>query len=166
MGDLKVIGKAKELSELIFEVTNSSPKKFRYNIVARLHQAALGIVSDLYAANDIYVENRVTTKLKKRISQLESEHYFATTAERLYDDAKLTLAKFALERTMAERAEKRLSYSRDALLKLREIDWLVSLAARTQCITRKQQERLARVIYEERALIGGFIRSERKRFGG
>lgn len=160
--DLKVITKAKELAELVYEITERSPKKFRFTIVGLMQNLSLGIVDELYKANDVYVETQYTRELKNDVEELK--HNCGDGTERLYRDAKLTMIQLERHRILAARAEERAGHSQAAMLKLRELDWLVSLGARTQCITRKQQERLARVIYEERALIGGFIRSDRQRF--
>lgn len=165
MADLKVIAKAKELSELVYEITERSPKKFRYTIVGLMQNLSLEIVTELYAANDTYVSSRLAEDLKTSIAHLGNKTEFTDPSVRLYNDAKLTMMKIERRRILTERAEERVNHSRAAMLKLREIDWLVSLAAKTQCITRKQQERLARAIYEERVLIGGFIKSDRQRYG-
>jgi hypothetical protein len=47
---------------------------------------------------------------------------------------------------------------------LRELDHVVVVAAEMQCITAKQQERLAGLIFEVQIMIGAFIKSDKKRY--
>lgn len=50
------------------------------------------------------------------------------------------------------------------MTKTKQLDFLVMISVNMGCITYKQQERLARLLYEVRSLIGAFIRSDKKRF--
>ena len=54
--DLNVISMAKELSALIFEITEHSPKKYRFILVTRMQNASLTIITELYAANDSWIK--------------------------------------------------------------------------------------------------------------
>lgn len=69
--DLKVITKAKELAELVYEITERSPKKFRFTIVGLMQNLSLGIVDELYKANDVYVETQYTRELKNDVEELK-----------------------------------------------------------------------------------------------
>jgi hypothetical protein len=51
--DLYVITKVKELTEYIITVTEKSPKKFRFTLVARLQNYCLDVVENLYLANSL-----------------------------------------------------------------------------------------------------------------
>lgn len=49
--DLFVITKTKDLAKYIITVTEKSPKKFRFTLVARLQNYILDIIENLYLAN-------------------------------------------------------------------------------------------------------------------
>ena len=51
--DLYVITKVKELTEYVITVTEKSPKKFRFTLVARLQNYCLDVVENLYLANSL-----------------------------------------------------------------------------------------------------------------
>gem|GEM_PF-570867 len=53
--DLVVVEVAKDLCSLVMEVTDRSPKKFRFTFVTRMQGFALDILEYLFTANGIYV---------------------------------------------------------------------------------------------------------------
>lgn len=53
--ELFVITKAKELCNYIFEITEKSPKKYRFTLISRMQNLALNTLEYLYRANDVYV---------------------------------------------------------------------------------------------------------------
>ena len=53
--ELSVITKAKELCSYIMTVTDKSPKRFRFTLVAKLQGYALNIIENLYRANEVFV---------------------------------------------------------------------------------------------------------------
>ena len=65
--DLKVISKAKELSAVIFEITERSPKKFRFTLVSRMQNISLDIIAELYEANDTYIDMKIISDMTKTI---------------------------------------------------------------------------------------------------
>ena len=54
--ELTVITKAKDLCSYVITVTQKSPKHFRYTFVSRLQNLALGVIENLYRANDTFVK--------------------------------------------------------------------------------------------------------------
>jgi len=65
--ELVAITKAKDLCAYILEVTEKSPKRFRFTITARMQNFALDIIEKLYRANDVFVQ-RDTGRLDERIN--------------------------------------------------------------------------------------------------
>ena len=54
--ELTVIVKAKDLCSYVLTVTEKSPKRFRFTLVAKLQGYALGTIENLYRANEVYVK--------------------------------------------------------------------------------------------------------------
>jgi hypothetical protein len=53
--DLAVVTAAKTLCEYTLTITQSSPKRFRFTFVTRLQNLALGVVEEIYRANDVFI---------------------------------------------------------------------------------------------------------------
>lgn len=64
--DLVVVTKVKDLVNYIFQVTEKSPKKFRFTFVNRLHNWGLDVIENLYRANDIDMRQISDEKLARR----------------------------------------------------------------------------------------------------
>lgn len=56
LSELLVITRAKDLCSHIMQVTQKSPKHFRYTFVSRLQNLSLSAIENLYRANDIFVQ--------------------------------------------------------------------------------------------------------------
>ena len=54
--ELAVITKAKDLCSYVMTVTDKSPKRFRFTLVAKLQNYALDIIENLYRANEVFVK--------------------------------------------------------------------------------------------------------------
>mgnify|MGYP002799805578 FL=1 len=54
--ELAVITKAKDLCSYVMTVTDKSPKRFRFTLVAKLQNYALDIIENLYQANEVFVK--------------------------------------------------------------------------------------------------------------
>lgn len=54
--ELSVITKAKDLCSYIMTVTDKSPKRFRFTLVAKLQTYALGAIELLFRANEVYAK--------------------------------------------------------------------------------------------------------------
>lgn len=65
--DLSVITKAKDLCSYIMTVTDNSPKRFRFTLVAKLQSYALNTIENLYRANEIFVKNGDAEKAAMRM---------------------------------------------------------------------------------------------------
>jgi hypothetical protein len=65
-GDLAVITKAKDLCSYIMTVTDKSPKRFRFSLVAKLQGYALNTIENLYRANEVFVKADDTETVAKR----------------------------------------------------------------------------------------------------
>jgi len=66
--DLVVVMKAKELCSYIMTVTQKSPKQFRFTFVTRLQNLALGVIEDIYYANEVYIGTGNEKNAEKRLS--------------------------------------------------------------------------------------------------
>ena len=65
--DLAVITKAKDLCAYIMTVTDKSPKRFRFTLVAKLQNYSLNIIENLYRANDVFVKAGDKEKAAQRV---------------------------------------------------------------------------------------------------
>lgn len=66
--ELTVITKAKDLANYVLEVTDKSPKKFRFTLVGRLQNLSLDVIENLYCANSIRIydpDDRIHIKNRK-----------------------------------------------------------------------------------------------------
>ena len=66
--ELTVITKAKDLCSYIMIVTQKSPKHFRYTFVSRLQNLALGVIDNLFRANDVFVTKQDLQSQKERLN--------------------------------------------------------------------------------------------------
>ena len=55
--DMIVVTKVKNLMKYIFQITEKSPKKFRFTFANRLQDTAMECISNLYYANSINLKN-------------------------------------------------------------------------------------------------------------
>lgn len=53
--ELIVFAVAKDLCKYVFEITDKSPKKFRFSLVSRMQNLAMEVVEKLFRANEIMV---------------------------------------------------------------------------------------------------------------
>ena len=67
-----VIKKSKSLSKLIFEITDLSPKKFRFTIVSRMQNLSLDVVSLIYKANDTIVKPRIINDMDNKMVSIKN----------------------------------------------------------------------------------------------
>ena len=65
--ELAVITKAKDLCSYVMTVTDKSPKRFRFTLVAKLQNYALDIIENLYQANEVFVKAGDREKAQQRI---------------------------------------------------------------------------------------------------
>ena len=65
--ELAVITKAKDLCSYVMTVTDKSPKRFRFTLVAKLQNYALNIIENLYRANEVFVKAGDREKAQQRI---------------------------------------------------------------------------------------------------
>ena len=66
--ELAVITKAKDLCSYIMTVTDKSPKRFRFTLVARLQNYALDVIENLIMANETFVSKGDMRAATERIS--------------------------------------------------------------------------------------------------
>ena len=60
--DLYVIKKVKDLTKYVISVTEKSPKKYRFTLVARIQNYCLDIIEDLFIANKLPIGNERLNK--------------------------------------------------------------------------------------------------------
>lgn len=65
--ELAVITKAKDLCSYIMTVTDKSPKRFRFTLVAKMQNYALNTIENLYRANEVYVSKGDSVKAAMRV---------------------------------------------------------------------------------------------------
>ncbi len=64
--ELTIITKTKNLCSYVLTVTDKSPKKFRFTLVAKLQNNALDALESLFLANEIYVGEKDKSQIAKR----------------------------------------------------------------------------------------------------
>ena len=64
--ELTVITKAKNLCSYVLTVTDKSPKKFRFILVAKLQNNALDALESLFLANEIFVGDKDKRRIEMR----------------------------------------------------------------------------------------------------
>ena len=65
--ELSVITKAKDLCSYIMTVTDKSPKRFRFTLVAKLQSYALNTIENLYRANEVFAKGGDREKAAQRL---------------------------------------------------------------------------------------------------
>lgn len=65
--ELAIITKAKDLCSYVMTVTDKSPKRFRFTLVAKLQNYALDVIENLYRANEVFVKAGDREKAQQRI---------------------------------------------------------------------------------------------------
>lgn len=73
--ELAVITKAKDLCSYIMTITDKSPKRFRFTLVAKLQNYALNTIETLYRANEVFVKKGDREKAEQR---MEFQHQALT----------------------------------------------------------------------------------------
>ena len=125
-GELNVMVKAKDLARYVFEVTQKSPKQYRFSLVAKLHELSLEALESLYRANDTFVAEGPDMREKLRL---------------------------------------RLDYQHKALTDLRILAYMAELARENNVILPRQHEKISRMSADCMNLLGGWMNSDKKRFG-
>ena len=74
--DLLVVTKSKELCAYIVNVTQKSPKQFRFTFVSRLQNLSLNVIESLYYANEIFIGKGYEKNMEKRLTL---QHHALTT---------------------------------------------------------------------------------------
>lgn len=64
--ELEIMIKSRKLIEYIFTITEKSPKKFRFTLIARLQNEALSIIENLIRANEIYIKDKTQVEDYRR----------------------------------------------------------------------------------------------------
>ena len=64
--ELTVITKTKNLCSYVLTVTDRSPKKFRFTLIAKLQNNALDALESLFLANELYVADQDISRIEKR----------------------------------------------------------------------------------------------------
>lgn len=64
----------------------------------------------------------------------------------------------------AEGAKARLRFQREAIVSLRELDYLLSLSREMRCLLPKQAEHAGALVFEARSMVYAWIKSDGRRF--
>ncbi len=124
------MSKAKALAGLVFEITEKSPKRFRFTLVSRMQNLALEIVTGIYRANDTYIDMKLVKDMNKSITHAQKAEK-AAEEERIFFKNKLFELKLARATKIEERVSKRLDYSYGALTNIKLLDYLTELSGVT-----------------------------------
>jgi hypothetical protein len=66
--ELSIVTKAKELCAYIMEITQKSPKQFRFTFVTRLQNLSLDVIENIYYANEIFIGKGDPKSAEKRLT--------------------------------------------------------------------------------------------------
>ena len=102
--ELAVITKTKDLCSYILTVTDKSPKRFRFTLVAKLQNRALDALESLLLANEVYLANRRPENLARR---LELQHQAITSLKVLGYLAQLAMEQGCILSKQYEQISKR-----------------------------------------------------------
>lgn len=86
--ELTVVTKAKDLCSYIMTVTDKSPKRFRFTLVAKLQGYALNTIESLYRANEIFVRQG---DMEKAVLRMDHQHQALTELKLLGYMAQLAM---------------------------------------------------------------------------
>lgn len=64
--ELNVITKSKDLCTYIFNITDKSPKRFRFTLISKIQNLSLSIIEKIYRANEIFIGNNDKAFLTQR----------------------------------------------------------------------------------------------------
>lgn len=103
--ELSVIVKAKDLCSYIMTVTEKSPKRFRFTLVAKLQSYALNTVENLYRENEVFVKNGGTSAVKER---LDFQHKAITELNLLGYMAQLSMEQTCITAKQYEQITKKI----------------------------------------------------------
>jgi hypothetical protein len=130
-----------------------------------MQNISLDIITKLYNANDVFMDINLIKDINKTLHALDKKSAAMTEMQEYHAQLKGLLLRLTKAIKLEERVGRRLDCSYGALTLLKELDHLVILAQQTQCITAKQQERLAEQMFNLQNLIGAFIKSDKVRYG-
>jgi hypothetical protein len=86
--ELAVITKAKDLCSYVMTITDKSPKRFRFTLVAKLQSYALNTIENLYRANEVFVK---VGGMEKAAQRLDFQHQALTELKLLGYMAQLAM---------------------------------------------------------------------------
>ena len=103
--ELTVIVRAKDLASYVLTVTDKSPKRFRFTLVAKLQGYALDVIEDLYRANEVFVPKGGGEEANRR---LDYQHRAITGMKLLGYMAQLAMEQGCILPKQYEQITKRL----------------------------------------------------------
>lgn len=163
--DLMVIAASKKLAEHIFRVGQRAPKQYRFSLIGRLQNLSLDIVGLLYRANETFIDQKMLTDMDKSIQALTGRGGYATEQERYFHENKLFMLKLNRAQLFDSRVQKRFDRQHEAMTRLKELDFLLTLSRDMGALLPKQQEQAAKLLFDARNLLGAWIKADKKRFG-
>ncbi|HBF76913.1 MULTISPECIES: four helix bundle protein [Clostridium] len=164
--ELTIIKKAKDLSAYIFQITQHSPKKFRFSLITRLQNYSLDLIDCLNDANTTFIDIKLLRDLDKsiRAATYKLNNVVKTQSEACYFGNKILTLKLTKATKFDEEIKQRLNLQHKALSLLQKIDHLTLTSKEMYCINNKQQEMIAKYISDIRKLLYKWISSDKKRY--
>lgn len=104
--ELAVITKAKDLCSYIMTVTDKSPKRFRFTLVAKMQGYALNTIEELYRANEVFVSKG---DINKAALRLDYQHKALTELKLLAYISQLAMEQQCILPKQYEQITKRAS---------------------------------------------------------
>ncbi len=115
-GDMAVITAAKDLCSYIFEITDKSPKKFRFTLTNRLQTCALDVIDNLITANEVYMGSSKRNEFERAVGIRHSAQKKAMTKLKILDYiAQLSMEQGCILPNQYKNITKKLSDCRNLL---------------------------------------------------
>jgi len=145
--EFAVIGGAKKLAGHVFKITQSAPKQYRFSLCGKMQNLSLDIVGLLYSANETFIDMKLLGDMDKSIRAISGKKEYATETERFFNENKLFTLRLTRAQLFESHIHKRLDRQHDAMTRLKELDYLLSLSREMGAILPKQHETAVTLIF-------------------
>ena len=129
-----------------------------------MQNLSLELISLINHANEVFIDLKLLADLDRSIKATATQTEYASEAEKLHAQDKLLTLKLTRATVFENRIGKRIDLQHEALSKLKELDYLLTVAVEHQVLLHKQREQAAALVWETRKLLGAWIKSDRQRY--
>lgn len=162
--EMEIFLKAKELISNTYLVTETWPKKYRFDFTQRLRNSCLSVYELIIEANEVYIDTKLIDDLRKSIDHWKNEITKNPDNNNYFLQNKLLMLQITKANKLDERINKRRDKQDKAFAELKKIDFYYSEAFSMKLINVKKWEFLSCLINDLNNLLKAWISSDRKRF--